>query len=147
MEYFCKDHNTLCCVFCTSKCQNEGYGQHFNCELFHLKNIKEEKKNKLKENINNLEELSKRIGESINELKRIYEVANKSKEELKLKVTKIFTEIRTALNEKVDKLLLEIDTEFKNIFFKEELIKESEKLPNKIIKSIEKGKIVEKEWD
>ena len=33
------------------------------------------------------------------------------------------------------------------IYFKEDLIKKSEKLPNKIKKSIEKGKIIEKEWD
>ena len=59
----------------------------------------------------------------------------------------IFTKIKSALNEKEDKLLSEIDKEFNKMFFEEELIKESEKLPDKIKKSIEKGKIIEKEWN
>ena len=42
---------------------------------------------------------------------------------------------------------IEIDEEFNNIFFKEELIKEREKLPNKIKNSLEKGKIIEKKWN
>ena len=32
-------------------------------------------------------------------------------------------------------------------YFKEDLINKSEKLPNKIKKSIEKGKIIDKEWN
>ena len=64
-----------------------------------------------------------------------------------MKIQTIFTKIRSALNEKEDKLLSDIDEEYDNIYFKEDLIKESEKLPNKIKKSIDKGKIIEKEWD
>ena len=66
---------------------------------------------------------------------------------MKLKIQNIFTKIRTVLNEKEDKLLLDIDNKYDNTYFKEDLIKESEKLPNKIKKSIEKGKIIEKEWN
>ena len=61
LEFFCKEHNTLCCVACTSKIKNERYGQHSNCTIFEIKDIKEEKRNKLKENVNNLEELYKQI--------------------------------------------------------------------------------------
>ena len=147
LEFFCKEHNTLCCVSCISKLKDEGYGQHFDCDVCHIKNIKDEKKNKLKENINNLEELNNQIEKSINELKTIYEEINKNKEDLKLKVQTIFTKIRSALNEKEDKLLSDIDNEFNNKYFKDDLIKESEKLPNKIKKSINKGKIIEKAWD
>ena len=43
--------------------------------------------------------------------------------------------------------ILDIDNKYDNIYFKEDIIKESEKLPNKIKKSIEKGKIIEKEWN
>ena len=57
LEYFCKEHNTLCCVACTSKRKDEGYGQHFDCDVCPIKNIEQEKKNKLKENIKNLEEI------------------------------------------------------------------------------------------
>jgi len=147
LEFFCKEHDTLCCVSCISKLKDEGYGQHFDCDVCHIKNIKDVKKNKLKENINNLEELNNQIEKSINELKTIYEEINKNKEDLKLKVQTIFTKIRSALNEKEDKLLSDIDNEFNNKYFKDDLIKESEKLPNKIKKSINKGKIIEKAWD
>jgi len=147
LEFFCKDHNILCCLRCITKIEEEGYGQHFDCNVYHIKKIKDEKRNKLKENVNNLEELYKQIEKSINELKRIFEEINKNKEELKMNVQTIFTKIRNVLNEKEDKLLNDIDEQFNNIYFKEDLIKESEKLPNKIKKSIEKGKIIDKEWN
>ena len=147
LEFLCKDHNILCCACCITKIKEEGYGQHFDCNVYHIKKIKDEKRNKLKENVNNLEELYKQIEKSINELKRIFEEINKNKEELKMNVQTIFTKIRNVLNEKEDKLLNDIDEQFNNIYFKEDLIKESEKLPNKIKKSIEKGKIIDKEWN
>jgi len=147
LEFFCKNHNILCCCACITKIKEEGYGQHSDCDVCHIKYIIDEKRNKLKENINQLEELSNQIEKSINEIKNIYEDINKNKEELKLKIQNIFTKIRTVLNEKEDKLLLDIDNKYDNIYFKEDIIKESEKLPNKIKKSIEKGKIIEKEWN
>ena len=147
LEFYCKDHNTLCCVACISKLKEEGYGQHSDCDVCHIKNIKDEKRNKLKENINNLEELYKQIEKSINKLKIINEEINKNKEELKLKIQTIFTKIRNVLNEKEDKLLLDIDNEYNNKYIKESIIKENIKLPNKIKKSIDKAKMIEKEWN
>ena len=91
-----------------------GYGQHFNCEVCLIKDIKDEKKNKLKENIKYLEDSSKNIIESVNKLKEIYEKINKSKEEIKLKISKIFTKIRNIVNEREDKLLLELDNKLEN---------------------------------
>ena len=147
LEFYCKNHNTLCCGLCISKIKEKGYGQHFDCDVCLIENIKDEKKNKLKANINQLEELSNKIEKSINEIRKIYEDINKNKEELKLKIQNIFTKLRNVLNEKEDKLLLDIDNEYDNIYFKEDIIKDSERLPNKIKKSIEKGKIIEKEWN
>ena len=72
LEFFCKDHNILCCACCIAKIKEEGYGQHFDCNICYLKDIKDEKRNKLKENVNNLEELYKQIEKLINELKRIF---------------------------------------------------------------------------
>ena len=144
LEFFCKEHNILCCSSCVSKIKEGGYGQHFDCDVCHITKIKDEKRNKLKENLNLLEGLSNQIEKSINEIKIIFEEINKSKEELKLKIQTIFTKIRNALNEKEDKLLLDIDNKYDEIYFKEDLIKESERLPNKIKKSIDKGKIIEK---
>ena len=65
---------------------------------------------------------------------------------MKTDIQKIFTKIRTELNNREDKLYEEIDKIFEKIFFNEELIKESEKLPNLIKLSLEKGKIQEDEW-
>ena len=93
---------------CTSKIKDEGYGQHFDCDVCLIKEIEEEKRNKLKENINKLEGLANQMEKSINEIKIIFEEINKSKEDLKLKVQSIFTKIRNALNEKEDKLLSDI---------------------------------------
>ena len=147
LDIYCKDHNTLCCSVCVSKLKEGGYGQHHDCDVYHITKIKDEKRNKLKDNINKLEGLSNQIEKSINEIKIIFEEINKSKEDLKLKVQEIFTKIRNILNEKEDQLLLDIDNKYDNKYFKEDLIKESERLPNKIKKSIDKGKIIEKEWD
>ena len=147
LEFYCKEHNILCCTACITKIKAEGYGQHSECNVIHIKEIKDEKRNKLKENINNLEELYKQIDQTINNLKELFEEINKNKEDLKLKVQEIFTKIRNALNEKEDKLLLDIDEYYNKTYFKEDIIKKSEKLPNKIKKSIEKGKIIDKEWN
>ena len=147
LEFFCKKHNTLCCLGCVCKFKVKGYGQHSECDTCYINDIKDEKKNKLKENINHLEELSNKFEKSINELKIIFENIGKEKEELKLKIQKIFIQIRNSLNEKKDKLLLEIDEKFNEIFIKEDIIRESEKLPNKIKISLEKGKLIDKEWN
>ena len=81
LEFFCKKHNTLCCLGCLCKIKDEGiYGQHHDCNVCFIKDIKEEKRNKLKENINNLEELYKQIEKSIEGLKIIFEEINKNKE-------------------------------------------------------------------
>ena len=126
LDYFCKEHNALCCLACISKIKEGGNGQHHDCDICHIKEIKDEKRNKLKENINELEGLSNQIEKSINEIKIIFEEIIKSKEDLKLKVQAIFTKIRTALNEKEDELLSDIDKEFDNKYFKEDLIREIE---------------------
>ena len=44
LEFYCKDHNTLCCLACTSRFKVEGYGQHSDCDVCHIKEIKKEKK-------------------------------------------------------------------------------------------------------
>ena len=100
LEYYCKNHNTLCCVACTSKFKKDGYGQHSDCNVSHITEIKDEKRNKLKENINNLKALYNQIDQTINKIKQIFEQINKNKDDLKLKVQEIFTKLRNALNEK-----------------------------------------------
>ena len=146
LDYFCKNHNILCCASCIAKIKGKDRGEHKDCDVCFIENIKDEKKSKLKENIINLENLSKTLNESINQLKVIIEKINQKKEELKLNIQKLFTKIRNTLNEREDELLIEIDKYFENTYFKEDIIKETEKLPNKINISLEKGKIIDNNW-
>ena len=87
--------------------------------------------------------MSNTLQDSINKLKTIFEKINNNKEELKLKIQKIFTKLRNELNNREDELLLEVDNQYDNIFFKENVIKDVEKLPIKIKVSLEKSKLIE----
>ena len=147
LEFYCKNHNQLCCAVCLCKIKTNGKGQHNECEVCLIKEIKDEKINKLKENIKYLEESYKKIQDSINKLKEIYEKINLSKEELKMKIINTFTKIRNLINEREDKLLLELDNIYDNTFFNEDIIKKGEKIPNQIKTILEKGKTLGNEWD
>ena len=147
LEYYCKTHNILCCAACIASIKGKGYGKHNQCEVCFIKKIKNEKKKLLEENIKYLEKISSSLEKSINELKIIFDKISKNKEELKINIQKIFTNIRNVLNNKEDELLLNIDKQFDKIFFDEKLIKESKTIPNKIKIYIEKGKIIDKEWN
>ena len=147
LVYYCKDHNQLCCAACITKIKGKGNGQHTDCNICFIEEIKDIKKNKLEENIKRLEELSENIEKSINEIKIIFEKLNKSKEELKLEIQKNFTTIRNKINEREDELLLEVDKKYEEIFFKEEFVKESEKLPKRINESIKQGNLIIKDWN
>ena len=147
LQYYCKNHNKLCCGLCTSKIEGKGNGQHNNCDICFIENIKEEKKNKLKDNIKSLEELSNKIEEAIKNLKSIFDKITENKENLKLEIQKVFTKIRTDLNDREDILLSEVDKYFDNNYFNEGLIKKRDKLPIKIKISLEKGKLIENEWN
>ena len=147
LEFYCKNHNQLCCAACLTKVETKGYGQHKDCEICIIEEIKEEKKNKLKDNIKYLEDLSKNLNNSIKELKELFDKIDERKEEVKSRIQNIFTKIRTVLNEREDELLLEVDNKFKDLFGNENIIKEYEKLPNKIKLSLEKGKLINNEWN
>ena len=148
LEFFCKTHNKLCCGLCITKIKKEGKGQHSDCDICLIENISEEKKLKLKKNIKFLEEFLNTITKSIEQIKELFEKININKEELKLKLLRVFTEIRNAVNEREDELLLEIDKKFEDMYIKEDIIKDYDKLPNKVKISLEKGKKIEKEeWN
>ena len=146
-EYFCQTHNQWCCAACIAKIKNKLYGQHTDCKVCLIKDIKDEKKNKLNENIKFLENLKNNLENWINKLKILYEKIIENKEELKIQIQKIFTKIRNALNEREDELLLEVENKYNINYFGEDIIKETEQLPNKINDSLNKGKKIEKEWD
>ena len=51
------------------------------------------------------------------------------------------------MNNREDALLLEVDKKYDEIYFNENIIKETKNLPNKIKLSLEKGNKIEKEYD
>ena len=83
LEFFCKTHNQLCCAACLCKIKKKEIGKHKDCDVCLIEDIRDEKINKLKENIKYLEELSKTFEESLNNLKIIFEKISQNKEELK----------------------------------------------------------------
>ena len=147
LKYYCKIHNKLCCAACLCKVDKLGDGQHKDCEVCIIQNIKDEKRNKLKENIKILEELNINLNENMEKIKKLFQKLEKDKEDSKLKVQNIFTIIRNKINEREEELLSEIDNIYNNKLFNRNIIKTIEKLPKQIIHNIEKGKLIDKDWD
>ena len=58
LKYFCETHNILCCAECITSIKDNENGKHKDCNIRHIEDVKEQKKNKLNENIKNLEQLS-----------------------------------------------------------------------------------------
>ena len=147
LEYYCKTHNLLCCAKFISKFKNKGSGKHGDCEVCLIEDIKEVKKEKLNENFKSLEDLSNNIQQSIDKLKKIFEKINLDKEEIKLTIQKVFSQLRNKINEREDELLSHVDKKFNKLYFKEELIKDSEILPTKIKTFLEKCRNINNEWN
>ena len=79
LNFFCKNHNKLICPICISKIKNNEIGQHTDCNVCSIEDIEDEKRNKLKDNINLLKELSNNLEKSIDKLKTIYNTINEKK--------------------------------------------------------------------
>ena len=147
LEYYCKIHNKLCCAACLCKVNKKGDGQHKDCDVCIIQDIKEEKKNKLKENIKLLELLDNKFNNIMKEILEVSQKIENDKDNLKLKIQNIFTKIRNTLNEREEELLLKVDEIYNNKYFSEDIIKKAEKLPKQIELSLKKGKLLDKEWD
>ena len=147
LDYFCKTHNQLCCGLCITKLKEIGNGQHKDCDVCIIQNIKDEKKNKLQENLTNLENLQNNFDDSMKKLKLIFQAIKKNKEQMKSDIRDIFIIIKNTIEERERELLLEIDNYFNSKYFDEGIIKKVEKLPEQIILSIKKGHAIDKEWD
>ena len=97
LEYFCKTHNQFCCATCVVKFNKKGEGQHKDCDVCYIEDIKEEKKKELIKNIKILEDFENKFGESLKEIKEMFHKIETDKENLKLEVQKIFTKIRNII--------------------------------------------------
>ena len=137
LEYFCRTHNILCCAKCITKIKNEKNGKHTDCNLCNIDDIIDEKKCKIKGNIKILKELSNTVNLSIDKLKNIFKSIVKNKEKVKLEIKKSFDKINEELNNRENQLMIEVDNIYDDIFIKEDIVKEMEKLPEKIKLTLE----------
>ena len=144
--YFCKTHNILCCAECITKLKGKNNGNHSDCDICLIEDIEIEKKNKLEENIKTLESLSNNLQQIIDEFKKTFEEINEKSEKLKLKIQKVFTNIRNEINKKEDEILLDLDKKLGSFFLDKEYVKNIDRIPNKVKISLENGKILEKNW-
>lgn len=145
-EYFCKNHNQLCCAKCISKFVQKGNGKHSKCDTCLLEDIKDKKKEILDENIKVLEDLSNNLNNSINELKKVFSKINDDKENLKKYIQIAFTQLRNKINQREDELLNKVDKQYNKVYFKEEFLKKCETLTIQVNKYLGQGKIIDKEW-
>ena len=95
LQYYCKNHNELCCAACIAKIKRKGDGKHKDCEVYYITKIKLNKKKNLEKNMEKLGELYKELEPSIKELKTISKKIEESKEKIKKEISLIFTKIRT----------------------------------------------------
>ncbi len=147
LEFFCKNHNTLCCVSCTSKIGKKGLGLHKDCDVCFLEDIKEEKKEKFKSNTKYLEEISNTLKESIDNLIKTNEKIAKDREDIHLKIEKTFSKIRSKVNNREEEILTEVNGLFDKMYIDEKNLKKWDELPNAIKSSLEKGKKIESNDD
>ena len=68
----------------------------------------------------------------IDELKKTYDEINEKREEFKIKIQKVFTNIRNEINKKEDELLLDVDKKFNSFSINKDYLINFDKLPSKV---------------
>ena len=89
-----------------------------------------------------LEKISQDSEKSLESVKERFSKMETKKEELMTKIQKIFTKIRNTISEREDELLLSVDNQFKCLEDKDNIIKQSERLPKKVKQIIQNGKCI-----
>ena len=147
LEYFCRTHNKLCCRACVTKIKGLGNGQHSECDICFVKDIIDERKNILEQNIIYLKNNRTSFDSLINKLKQAYKEISDKKEKLKIRIQKFFTKIRNEINKREDQLLLIVEQVYENYFFDKNFSKDIDKIENKLNLSINKGMLVSNEYN
>ena len=147
LEYFCRTHNKLCCRACVTKIKGLGNGQHSECDICFVKDITDERKNLLEQNIIYLKNNRTTFDSLIKKLKEAYKEISDKKEKLKIRIQKFFTKIRNEINKREDQLLLIVEQVYENYFFNKNLSKDIDKIENKLNLSINKGMLVSNEYN
>ena len=94
-----------------------------------------------------MEDLYSFFQQNINQLNEKIKDFEINKEKVKQSIQNLFTKIRSAINEREDQLLLDVDKKFEKFYSEQNILKKNEKLPNKIKKYLEKGKLINDEWN
>ena len=147
LKYFCKTHNKLCCAACITKIKDEENGQHKDCEICLLIDLRPKEEKKFIKNFTKLEEKFNSLDRTIEQLKEVYEDITKKKENLIMEIQNVFTKLRSSLNEREDLLIAEVETQYNKNFFGEEFFGEIEQLPGKIKKCLEYGSKIKDKMD
>ena len=147
LEYFCRTHNKLCCRACVTKIKGLGNGQHSECDICFVKDITDERKNILEQNIIYLKNNRTTFDSLINKLKQAYKEISDKKEKLKIRIQKFFTKIRNEINKREDQLLLIVEQVYENYFFNKNFSKDIDKIENKLNLSINKEMLVSNEYN
>ena len=147
LEYFCRTHNKLCCRACVTKIKGLGNGQHSECDICFVKDITDERKNLLEQNIIYLKNNRTTFDSLIKKLKEAYKEISDKKEKLKIRIQKFFTKIRNEINKREDQLLLIVEQVYENYFFNKNFSKDIDKIENKLNLSINKGMLVSNEYN
>ena len=142
LKYYCNTHKILCCDLCINSLKTKDNGKHSCCEIYSLNEIKERKRSEFKFKINNLEKNNKIFNDLLKDMENIYEIINEKKDKIKIKIQKIFTEIRNNLNNREDEFYEELDKRFNDIYFNENIINENIILKNKIKAYLDKNKTI-----
>ena len=150
LDYFCLTHNNLCCAACLCKIKDQGDGQHYECKACHINEIKNEKKIKLEKNIKQLKNISShRMEKMINIIKKveqINDIFNSRKEEIKNNIVTIFKKFRKLIDIRERELLKELDDLYSEKIFKNDFIKECNKIPSLIEYNLKYGKLYLENW-
>ena len=126
LNYYCQNHNELCCAFCLCIKEENNLGNHNKCKIISINEIENIKKQNLNENVKILNELIKKLCEKKQMIENILNEQEKNKEEIKKKISEYFTELRNILNEREDELFKIIDEKY-----------DKEKISNKELKNID----------
>jgi hypothetical protein len=128
LEYYCKNHNILCCGLCICKIKGNGNGQHNECDICLIKDIKEDKKSKLKDNIEKLEKFLDELDETSKNMKITPEKVKEYKDKLKTEMKDVFEKIRTELNDREKILSSKVEKYIDENYFNEGIVKKQDKI-------------------
>ena len=79
-----------------------------------------------------MEDLYSFFQQNINQLNEKIKDFEINKEKVKQSIQNLFTKIRSAINDREDQLLLDVDKKFEKFYSEQNMLKKNEKLPNKM---------------